>query len=196
VLQQVGRFSSLYIGILAATSQTQWTSSSALCFSSLYIGILAATQCQWAEWRDRLAVSVPFTSGSSLQRRPRLNKSLPLLVSVPFTSGSSLQRQHRELGRLVQESFSSLYIGILAATLGVEKDSGDKECFSSLYIGILAATPRWIKSTAPTSASVSVPFTSGSSLQQNIQSFDEVHQLRFSSLYIGILAATPGVVAV
>jgi len=83
-------------------------------FSSLYIGILAATehfhaQCHYPE------VSVPFTSGSSLQqssyhkrvilelfqfplhRDPRCNLIFSdtsiraTSVSVPFTSGSSLQ---------------------------------------------------------------------------------------------------------
>jgi len=60
-------------------------------FSSLYIGILAATTC------------------------PNLVRSLAL-VSVPFTSGSSLQLEW--VGGKQQElkGFSSLYIGILAAT--------------------------------------------------------------------------------
>jgi len=38
------RFSSLYIGILAATGISPATMASYICFSSLYIGILAATE--------------------------------------------------------------------------------------------------------------------------------------------------------
>ena len=38
------------------------------------------------------------------------------------------------------ESFSSLYIGILAATAGLLDAILDNDGFSSLYIGILAAT--------------------------------------------------------
>jgi len=61
-------------------------------FSSLYIGILAATSpCRWPS--RMIAVSVPFTSGSSLQRlMPVVGSAFAALtVSVPFTSGSSLQ---------------------------------------------------------------------------------------------------------
>jgi len=85
-------------------------------FSSLYIGILAATETG-LDSGACIFVSVPFTSGSSLQRcatyrqqrtyafqfplhrDPRCNyisveefKELSR-VSVPFTSGSSLQRK-------------------------------------------------------------------------------------------------------
>jgi len=111
-------------------------------------------------------VSVPFTSGSSLQpvtvplrrkvpvsmfqfplhRDPRCNQSGLLLhcqvptVSVPFTSGSSLQPYRAEGGAGGMRRFSSLYIGILAATLGEGLLFCLTFCFSSLYIGILAAT--------------------------------------------------------
>ncbi len=61
-------------------------------FSSLYIGILAATLEQ---------------SFGSL---------LLIFVSVPFTSGSSLQLYGYVLLAVVADGFSSLYIGILAAT--------------------------------------------------------------------------------
>jgi len=87
-------------------------------------------------------------------------------VSVPFTSGSSLQleEQIKEIEELM--GFSSLYIGILAATIGYKCRWFSKAlCFSSLYIGILAAT-----------------------LPGNSDFF--LSPLRFSSLYIGILAAT------
>ena len=87
------------------------------CFSSLYIGILAATWERLAVFFSAFCVSVPFTSGSSLQpsvfpfllgqdftfqfplhRDPRCNYEpsdfdlRQCKVSVPFTSGSSLQR--------------------------------------------------------------------------------------------------------
>ena len=86
-------FSSLYIGILAATQDMSlpgdWrtlkfqfplhrdprcnialpVSCTILypSFSSLYIGILAATYGWRGDWENVLRVSVPFTSGSSLQ---------------------------------------------------------------------------------------------------------------------------------
>ena len=136
-------------------------------------------------------VSVPFTSGSSLQltsklftereiglfqfplhRDPRCNNyprcypNQGSIVSVPFTSGSSLQPEARRRSPRRYKRFSSLYIGILAATSFERQTSSTisefqfplhrdprcnsavccwrsfSSCFSSLYIGILAATSR------------------------------------------------------
>ena len=62
------RFSSLYIGILAATqSNHMGAGRDGYCFSSLYIGILAATMVECRSYSGLSVVSVPFTSGSSLQ---------------------------------------------------------------------------------------------------------------------------------
>ena len=115
VLKRCRRFSSLYIGILAATVlkpgghalvfafqfplhrdprcnlEPHWIGTIGNSFSSLYIGILAAT-----------ASSTSFANSGS--------------------------------------GFSSLYIGILAATDEDIDDEEDEDGFSSLYIGILAAT--------------------------------------------------------
>ena len=137
---------------------------------------------------DRDLVSVPFTSGSSLQRRHHCTDCRSGCgVSVPFTSGSSLQltagnvetplgmfqfplhrdpRCNREVENVyvLKCCFSSLYIGILAATMWAVIIVILKNCFSSLYIGILAAT--------------------------QIPVIIVRNRLGFSSLYIGILAAT------
>jgi len=89
---------------------------------------------------------------------------MPDGVSVPFTSGSSLQHPLFVSLRVVFVCFSSLYIGILAATRpagGIRNGSG-----------------------------VSVPFTSGSSLQRFDLLYKKLPVICFSSLYIGILAAT------
>mgnify|MGYP006914494757 CR=1 FL=1 len=160
-------FSSLYIGILAATivyAQQQFHFHRQfqfplhrdprcnivgnyfrfiiVSFSSLYIGILAATPCRCASIQTVLAVSVPFTSGSSLQRKK--SRMEPVVV---------------------MDGFSSLYIGILAAT-----------SFSFVFA---------------TCSEVSVPFTSGSSLQLHVAFVSSTSPYTcFSSLYIGILAAT------
>jgi len=64
-----------------------------------------------------IAVSVPFTSGSSLQRFIFIDKDAAGTVSVPFTSGSSLQLWLLRPDQTRHVRFSSLYIGILAATL-------------------------------------------------------------------------------
>jgi len=156
-------------------------------FSSLYIGILAATTAK-TSMSILPTVSVPFTSGSSLQpgfcaalypdvlfqfplhRDPRCNIfdcdiALPdALVSVPFTSGSSLQ-----------PACFCLPLPILSFQFPLHRDPRCNrnaklakvacQCFSSLYIGILAATE--VHDTPGAVVTVSVPFTSGSSLQQN-----------------------------
>ena len=85
-------------------------------------------------------------------------------VSVPFTSGSSLQRLVIYGKVRKRNGFSSLYIGILAATVVAAIAAAVAIGFSSLYIGILAATP---------AANLFLGYMQ-----------------RFSSLYIGILAAT------
>jgi len=109
-------------------------------------------------------VSVPFTSGSSLQQKIAEIADEEIFVSVPFTSGSSLQLGQALKASSSTERFSSLYIGILAATeyrnepKVITKEfqfplHRDPRCnrvlipyldaegsFSSLYIGILAAT--------------------------------------------------------
>ena len=70
-----GCFSSLYIGILAATCKGYMPWNTNTSFSSLYIGILAATarDCHAVRYSD---VSVPFTSGSSLQPQLRQGRCL------------------------------------------------------------------------------------------------------------------------
>ena len=83
-------FSSLYIGILAATESAFLAQFEHRCFSSLYIGILAATTPMWYSRLPKF-VSVPFTSGSSLQQGFLNKNNKSFRVSVPFTSGSSLQ---------------------------------------------------------------------------------------------------------
>ena len=69
---EVVGFSSLYIGILAATGMSYSLHQALYCFSSLYIGILAATPQSNSEGFFIARVSVPFTSGSSLQRKVAL----------------------------------------------------------------------------------------------------------------------------
>ena len=223
----------------------------------------SGSSLQLEEYIEKLLeakVSVPFTSGSSLQlyllphllsphslfqfplhRDPRCNKVNDMeaarssRVSVPFTSGSSLQLHDADLVVLddvfqfplhrdprcnqyqfgwwgkqlafqfplhrdprcnvelfdrqrLTHRFSSLYIGILAATEGIRKAGRVGMGFSSLYIGILAATN--IETGEHRELIVSVPFTSGSSLQRMTEQQVNGHSEGFSSLYIGILAAT------
>jgi len=86
--------------------------------------------------------------------------------------------------------FSSLYIGILAAT----SEAGITSCLNlEKFQFPLHRDPRCNNSVCyacgPTHC-VSVPFTSGSSLQPSAGTLNLQDLKRFSSLYIGILAAT------
>jgi len=113
-----------------------------LSFSSLYIGILAATGVGYKAAFCK-HVSVPFTSGSSLQHAAEQTYLIIDTVSVPFTSGSSLQ-----------QNASGSVVTMLAFQFPLHRDP---RCniFPSLRI-----EPR----------RVSVPFTSGSSLQPGAES--------------------------
>jgi len=121
-------------------------------------------------------VSVPFTSGSSLQRWPRSLDATQSMFQFP------LHRDPR-CNRLASPQlyfylrFSSLYIGILAATIRNADKNYYVFSFSSLYIGILAATGlTYILRN--TRRLVSVPFTSGSSLQRGTM-FEERARIMF-----------------
>ena len=168
-----GRFSSLYIGILAATSSAALTSSSIVKFQ---FPLHRDPRCNLFSANNNIAhfiVSVPFTSGSSLQHNPvscaRRNHRFQFpLHRDPRCNRVVLKRRVRS----VHIRFSSLYIGILAATLYVTTLSPMKaKRFSSLYIGILAATGHSLG--RGVMERVSVPFTSGSSLQLILPHFSE-----------------------
>ena len=232
-------FSSLYIGILAATSVGHLRPYPAAVFQ---FPLHRDPRCN-GQWRIRSStkhtVSVPFTSGSSLQQMLRDNIGILFTVSVPFTSGSSLQLNfifyytisdesvsvpftsgsslqlnvngnshsrvvkfqfplHRDprcnsLGSwywAATTSFSSLYIGILAAT----RTDGAwicsrMSCFSSLYIGILAATK--IQAGKVETRKFQFPLHRDPRCNKFLRSHF-LSVFGFSSLYIGILAATRG----
>ena len=149
-------FSSLYIGILAATHSQDLDIALSERFSSLYIGILAATFNKRFHRTFKNLVSVPFTSGSSLQHTNACRWGVQVCVSVPFTSGSSLQLGLSVvLGRMsyVSVPFTS---GSSLQPYGVGQVRAAKIGFSSLYIGILAATPS-IRPTPPAVVSFQFP---------------------------------------
>ena len=114
------------------------TTAEEKCFSSLYIGILAATLPILSSARS-MFVSVPFTSGSSLQ---------PGTSKRNLTNGRFQFPLHRD----PRCNYTPIQLKILARS------------FSSLYIGILAATD-FVTPLQKQKSPVSVPFTSGSSLQ-------------------------------
>ena len=156
-----------------------------------------------------------------LHRDPRCNSNEKARVTEYLQFQFPLHRDPRcnaDSERILclgnSKGFSSLYIGILAATNRPAASQGaqgkfqfplhrDPRCnaesgtalrrlmsFSSLYIGILAATATTIREHINVLHHVSVPFTSGSSLQHGKMGKTGRLAKCFSSLYIGILAAT------
>ncbi len=121
-------------------------------FSSLYIGILAATRRHHIE-RLLHVVSVPFTSGSSLQPQRVCVRSGRKAVSVPFTSGSSLQ--HNRCRPNIHKSPFQFPL------------HRDPRCNQT------GQTPSAMKFI------VSVPFTSGSSLQLSCNEGGDIFDLMF-----------------
>ena len=107
-----------------------------------------------------------------LHRDPRCNSfkachfcPIQSHVSVPFTSGSSLQHEPFD-GLYDWQVFQFPLHRDPRCNVKFTGQPGTLISFSSLYIGILAATHVW--DTFHDSIRVSVPFTSGSSLQPNI----------------------------
>ena len=133
-------FSSLYIGILAATFAGLRITAGVVGFSSLYIGILAATDSPQCKLKKVPQFQFPLHRDPRCNTEPSKDDIEATKVSVPFTSGSSLQRERASHIKELIKSFSSLYIGILAATKHQQRHLGSSRRFSSLYIGILAAT--------------------------------------------------------
>jgi len=157
-------FSSLYIGILAATLPGQKAKCEVFGFSSLYIGILAATflhefnlpqESRFSSLYIGILAATVFFS----------EISWPLIVSVPFTSGSSLQLFQGDIFPAVDFQFqfplhrdprcniTQVVLPAHIATVSVPFTSG-----SSLQ--------RNLSPSHSGGTSVSVPFTSGSSLQR------------------------------
>jgi len=81
-----------------------------------------------------------------LHRDPRCNSGYAVGISQRAARFSSLYigilaaTLSKKNGIEYMKSFSSLYIGILAATILAAVTAPEAICFSSLYIGILAAT--------------------------------------------------------
>ncbi len=104
---------------MAATYNSKYADLSAVCFSSLFIGIVAATSYSQSEPVKEAKVSVPYSLGLWLQ---------PANGIILFgTSGNAFQfpihwdcgcnSGREQLPEQIRESFSSLFIGIVAATL-------------------------------------------------------------------------------
>src|SRR5208337_4014193 len=88
----------------------------------------------------RTRVSVPSSSGHSLQRCERMPPRDQAHVSVPSSSGHSLQRAPRRCKQTGLCCFSPLFIGALSSTGGSPHGLPADHSFSPLFIGALSST--------------------------------------------------------
>jgi len=111
-------------------------------------------------------VSVPSSSGNSLQRRARQAKHHHVAVSVPSSSGNSLQRSLTTMAANVLTGFSPLFIGELSSTGSTgARGSLWNEFQSPLHRGTLFNPGEWRLVSGH--VHVSVPSSSGNSLQRS-----------------------------
>ena len=159
-------------------------------------------------------ISVPSSSGKSLQQPPLIHKKEHSSISVPSSSGKSLQRLD-ELGRELQAlSFQSpLHRGSLfnrgldgneRARLVISVPSSSGKSLQPPYLG---DGPACRVISVPSSSGkslqrgegnrknfyrhISVPSSSGKSLQLLKPSLDFVGSPYFSPLFIGEVSSTP-----
>jgi len=161
----------------------------------------------------RPEVSVPSSSGNSLQQSARKAGSVQEFVSVPSSSGNSLQPAATNSTMTSQLRFSPLFIGELSSTLQPLIVGVGWPSFSPLFIGELSSTQlyllggnqaslfqsplhrgtlfnsHWVAE-IPTMWKVSVPSSSGNSLQLAQAVGPMLHQACFSPLFIGELSST------
>jgi len=158
-------------------------------FSPLFIGELSSTRALLrfptllSSFQSPLHRGTLFNAACSGPHNPRP------WVSVPSSSGNSLQRRRPGSGRSGRAGFSPLFIGELSSTLLVTSFGYGSLCFSPLFIGELSSTalacparvrrgvfqsplhrgtlfnPAAVQASLPES-DVSVPSSSGNSLQR------------------------------
>ena len=210
-------FSPLYLGVLTATCKRYQRPSRPVTFQSPlprgshcngdvcsggYVFVFfqsplpRGSHCNlWNSARNRVhsCLSVPSTSGFSLQLPPRANRETRRkLLSVPSTSGFSLQPYRRRAAVIALATFSPLYLGVLTATVCNRN--------FSLYSGWLSVPSTSGFSLQPNRSGVprsglplSVPSTSGFSLQPMGLRFVLDLCPPFSPLYLGVLTATSNI---
>jgi len=158
-------FSPLFIGELSSTKASAFRVYLTPCFSPLFIGELSSTWLRFEPGARHRRVSVPSSSGNSLQLRAEESHDTRGCVSVPSSSGNSLQ--------LHGQSVNS----VQGTNVSVPSSSGNS---------LQPHCPR----TACRGRCVSVPSSSGNSLQHEdiMRRVDELEG--FSPLFIGELSST------
>ncbi len=180
-------------------------------FSSLYIGILAATCRGRCCIRCDSWVSVPFTSGSSLQHK--MCRIIDTVSQFQFPLHRDPRCNQDTLSKMTAATgFSSLYIGILAATDAILFEVKEEYLFQfPLHRDPRCNLDRRAVGTSPSSFQFPLHRDPRCNIRDialmaDIMLFQfPLHRdprcnlayaaaisssLRFSSLYIGILAAT------
>ena len=157
-------FSPLFIGEFSSTPSRCGSLGEIVSFQSpLHRGVLFNYVTFQALW-TLFMISVPSSSGSSLQQPCEGFERVQVQISVPSSSGSSLQPDHQIVGGHCAGDFSPLFIGEFSST------------------SRRAATGRW--------TCISVPSSSGSSLQRSVSRRIRGRTAHFSPLFIGEFSST------
>ncbi len=133
-------FSPLFIGEYSATLSCQCDACKRYIFQSpLHRGILCNQKRGSRRSGVGGALSVPSSSGNTLQRQPGfVIAKTRIVLSVPSSSGNTLQRSRGITARSRSLPFSPLFIGEYSATIQPPCGKDQKKPFQSpLHRGIL-----------------------------------------------------------
>ena len=138
-------FSPLFIGEFSSTSAESGHQFGHSTFQSpLHRGVLFNCQ-RPTDIGCEVHISVPSSSGSSLQPHLFQLPNTVASISVPSSSGSSLQRLCSVPLTRGRRHFSPLFIGEFSSTSSGETVGGPLAHFSPLFIGEFSSTTQAIK---------------------------------------------------
>src|SRR5579883_2880521 len=160
------------------------------------------------------AISVPSSSGKSLQPHDCDSYFVLYSISVPSSSGKSLQHYDKPFAVVANENFSPLFIGEITSTSSQHRFQSRLRHFSPLFIGEITSTAahptrgkgkykfqsplhrgNHFNATAPGISRghwrISVPSSSGKSLQPVLLWERRAKEIDFSPLFIGEITSTP-----
>src|SRR5579875_2561700 len=134
-------------------------------FSPLFIGEITSTLVHLRLQRQLENFSPLFIGEITSTPRMRSDPGGKRSISVPSSSGKSLQRNRRRAGTVWKRYFSPLFIGEITSTLP-SKEVHKRHCvhFSPLFIGEITSTNSGGGAVLG-SVRISVPSSSGKSLQ-------------------------------
>ena len=153
-------------------------------FSSLFIGKHYTTQFHNSDPLRVINFQFPLHREALYNRSVQMRHMRRIFLSVPSSSGSTIQQRERPSGVKYPISFSSLFIGKHYTTWLRSSRNGSSMSFSSLFIGKHYTTRR-SRRHGLNALQLSVPSSSGSTIQLSVVIPLTNYLSSFSSLFIG-----------